>query len=252
MITLLCFLIAWFYKNKRKNCDKSRISTLDSHDRNANEEEGSLYDSINEDEIYDDNIQIIYSKECTAVINSLTSDSNVSSLKSECSDYLHPYTTVTKDIETHTYCTQIKSYDSSSSSSASDDMKRDSGYTHPYQNLEAVKSGESKLEYSKLVQYFEFTDIPKPASMSISLPNKTNIYRSKLKEQKEYDVGVLCSVLKENQSPCVINRNIIASSRSSDFKFHLVRYFSSVPTFDQRENTCVDNDKLSNVKHMSV
>lgn len=245
LIALLAFLFFWFYNNKRKDS----VFIQDNHEGNANEEDGSLYDSINENELYDENIQIIYSQESIVNLNRQPSESEESSNKSGCSGYLHPYTTVTKDVETHTYCTQIKSHDSSSSSSATDDMKRDSGYTHPYQQLEAVKSVESKSEYSKLVQYLELIDITIPSNVSKSLSNKTILSNLKLNEQKEYDVDVLCPVLN---NPCVIKRNNIPSCQSLDFKFHPVRYFSSFPSFDQRENTGVDKAKLSIVKRMSV
>lgn len=243
IIALLAVLFFWFYIKKRKDS----VFIQDNHEGNVNEENGSLYDSINENEIYDDNIQIIYSQESIVNINRHPSESEESSHKSGCSDYLHPYTIVTKGVETHTYCTQIKSHDSSSSSS--DDMKRDSGYTHPYQQLDAVKSVESKSEYSKLVEYLELIDITIPSNVSKSLSNKTILSSLKLNEQKKYDVDVLCPVLN---NPCVIKRNNIPSCQSLDFKFHPVRYFSSFPTFDQRENTGVDNEKLSNVKRMSV
>ncbi|XP_052065931.1 uncharacterized protein LOC127705643 [Mytilus californianus] len=252
IITLLCFVSLWFYNNKRKDSEKGRISTQESHERNANEEAGSLYDSINEDEIYDDNIQIIYSQENSVVFNKQTSDSEGSSQQSGCSGYLHPYTTVTKDFETHSYCTQIKSYDSSNSSSVVDDMKRDSGYTHPYQQIDVEKTIESKAEYSKLVQYLELIDITKPSSMSKSLPNKTLLSSSKLNDQKKYDVGVLSPFSNSNHSHCVINRNTIPSHQSLDFRFHYVSYFSSFFAFDRRGDNSIDNEKISNFKHMSV
>lgn len=246
VIASLCFLFFCFYNNKRKDDKQGRISIQDSHE--ANDENGSVYDSINESEIYDDNIQIIYSEETTIALSRQTSDSEESSKESGCSGYLHPYTTVTKDVETHMYCTQITSYDSSSSSFTTDDMTRDSGYTHPYQQLEAIKSVESKSEYSNLVQYLELIDITRHSSVSKPLSNKTILPNLKLNDQKEYDVGVLCPV---STSQCFINRNNDPSCQSLDFRFHPVRYFSSFPTFDQRENNIVDNENVPHVKHMS-
>lgn len=245
--TLVCFVFVWLYKNKSKNSDNIRISSQDSTERNANDQEGSLYDSINEDEIYDDNIQIRYCQDSTVVVNS--SDSERSSLTSESSGYLHAYTSVTKQIETHAYCEQINSYDRRSSSSIIDRMKKNSEYTHTYQQMEDVKTIETKSEYSKLVQYLELIDITVPSSVSESLSNKTISSSLRLNDQKEYDVDVLCPVLN---SPCLMTKNNIPSCQPLDFKFHPVRYFSSFPTFDQRENTGVDNEKLSNVKRMSV
>ncbi|CAG2192460.1 unnamed protein product [Mytilus edulis] len=210
--------------------------------------EGSLYDSINEEEIYDDNIQIIYSVESTEVVNKITSDSEGSAVESDCSGYLHPYATVIKDFETHTYCKQIKSYDSSSLHSVTDDTDIDSRYTHPYEQLEVENMAEVKSDYGELVHYFELIDITKPASMSKMLSNNSLISNSNDNDQTENDIIALSPLLNKTMIPYIFNRNIIPAHQSLNCKFNQTTHFSSLPTFDQRE----EKEKIPNLKHMSV
>ncbi|CAG2256817.1 unnamed protein product [Mytilus edulis] len=125
LIIMLCFGFGLFYKYKNNQVAKiSRRESRRGNEISANDEDSSLYASINEDEIYDDNIQIIYSDKGKEMTNNQASESDRSSPKSENSGYLHPYTTVFKNSEPHIYCKELNYNDTSSESSVPTDTKK--------------------------------------------------------------------------------------------------------------------------------
>ncbi|CAC5368387.1 unnamed protein product [Mytilus coruscus] len=145
--------------HKAKKIQINRI--IEQNDIHTNEETiESLYESIDESAICDDNIQITNAQESLEEDNTLQSDSEVSS---KSSGYLHPYTPFIGKIKTH--CTQINSTHSSTVSSQSGDNKRDSGYAHPYQQLQQDLEdlrNTPKSDYTELtvIHYSELVDFP--------------------------------------------------------------------------------------------
>lgn len=154
-------LIFKYYK--RHKAKKLRINQIIEHNRTQTNEEiidESLYESIDESTICDDNIQITNLKDRKEDDNTLQSGSDVSS---KSSGYLHPYTSFSGKFQKH--CSPIISPHSSSVSLQSGDNKRDSGYTHPYQQLQQENDDRrktSKSDYTELtaVHYLELVDFP--------------------------------------------------------------------------------------------
>lgn len=254
LIILLAFGFVLFYKYKNNQVAKSKISTQESLQGNEisdDDADSSLYASINEDEIYDDNIQIIYSDEAKEVINNKSSESDRSSPKSENSGYLHPYTTVLKDSEQHIYCEEFNYNDTSSESSVRNDTKRDSGYIHPYQQLQVKQIPKS--EYSELVQYFELIDITKTTNIDTSLTNSTNQSSfTKHRELNQNGFKALSPVLLKDRMPYDINCYAFPRSQSSDIILNSTRHCLLSPSLDRYDKTCINDVKSSNFKHMSV
>lgn len=125
---------------------------------------GSSYESTNERVISDDIFQRPHSQTREENNRGPTSGSNLSSLRTLNSGYLHPYTTFTDRKETHSYCTKINFYNSSGAYSVSKLPKVASRYTHPVALLEhehtelqtIPKSNETELH---TVHYLELVDV---------------------------------------------------------------------------------------------
>lgn len=155
LIVCVCVAFVCIYKVKTKILKGNNTEASHGiHGQNLNPgdvELDSLYDSIDEDSIYDDNIQVWYSDENTGKDRYQKSESDSYCRKSETSSYLHPYATLNKMDERHVYCTNISAYDNSSSSE-SDIVKRNSEYTHIYQQPQHKEMTDNNSEYNKLFQ----------------------------------------------------------------------------------------------------
>lgn len=130
---------------------------------NETDNDDSLYESIDESAIYDDNIQIPNQQESLKYDENVEIESKLSSTESEVSGYLHPYTTFIEK-ETHLYSTNTNSSNSSSTPVSLENIRGDSGYTHPYQQLQQEHKQlrtTQKSDYTELtvVHFFELVDV---------------------------------------------------------------------------------------------
>ncbi|CAG2253708.1 unnamed protein product [Mytilus edulis] len=121
-----------FRKYKSKQLKNNHITEPDNNQTNEESSTENVYEIIDESSIFDENIQTTNPTERLEDDKNPQSGSEISSTNS---GYLHPYTTFTERNETHTYCTQINTNNSSSLSSSSSSLRRDSGYTHPLRTL---------------------------------------------------------------------------------------------------------------------
>lgn len=151
-ITCVCVSFLCLYKFKTIQLKKNlTVPSPDFHSDNDNTDDGShsAYDSIDENGILDINIEVLGSRENIGMDSCRKSESDSSPSKSETSSYLHPYVTMNKNDDTHAYCSRIWSC-SSGSSSVSDFVNRNSGYTHPYQQPQHIEITDLHTEYKML------------------------------------------------------------------------------------------------------
>lgn len=154
-------------KNRSKQSQNIPITIQNDHWISADNDttnDDSLYESIDESAICEDNFQNRNPQEGIEEDENMKSESKLSSIKSENSGYLHPYTTFTESKNTHVYCTKAFYSDNTSTSSSSGNEKRYSGYTHPYQQLnkkELELRPAQTSDYTELtvVHYLELVDV---------------------------------------------------------------------------------------------
>ncbi|CAG2254542.1 unnamed protein product [Mytilus edulis] len=122
--TVVCVVCVCFYRSKTRQLKK--ISTGNSENQ-IHEEENSCYDSyesIDEDAIYDDNVLDDYSEYSENKYNK--SESEGSTLNSEKSGYLLPFTSIIPNPEQdeHVYCRGVTSNKGINTSSLLDNEER--------------------------------------------------------------------------------------------------------------------------------
>lgn len=150
------------YKSKLlKNVQLAQQSDLNITD-NETDENDSLYESIDESAIYDDNILIPNQQDSLEYDKNEEFESKLSSTESEISGYLNPYTTFIEK-ETHLYSTNTNYSNNISPPVSSENIKGDSGYTHPYQQLQQEHKQlqtAQKSDYTELtvVHFLELVD----------------------------------------------------------------------------------------------
>ncbi|CAC5358918.1 unnamed protein product [Mytilus coruscus] len=118
-------IISFFLYRKSKNISFDRGSQQHNSDSIDNENADDIYDVIDENTLYDDNIIVVYS------------DGSVSSSCHQCADNDNYLTPCSVDVELHyenkNFKTDTDSKESDSLSSINDTSN--SGYLHPYQSL---------------------------------------------------------------------------------------------------------------------
>ncbi|CAC5385995.1 unnamed protein product [Mytilus coruscus] len=164
--TFMCVAFICFHRSKTRQLIEN--STINSENQVNDDTKScySLYESIDEDAIYDDNILDDNSE--YSADNYCKTESEGSTLNSEKSDYLLPFTSVipNRGLDEHLYCTDVRSVTGSSVSSLSDHMKEDLKPINQYEQLQTELSKQSKSEYTNLqaVYYLELIDIRKSNS----------------------------------------------------------------------------------------
>ncbi|CAC5375166.1 unnamed protein product [Mytilus coruscus] len=190
----MCVAFICFHRGRTRQL----IENSNIHSENQIKEENnscySLYESIDEGAIYDDNVldddsEYSEDKYCkpeseNSTLNSENSgyllpftsmipkngrdnyckpESESSTLNSENSGYLLPFTSMIPNHgrDEHPYCRYVKSSRGSSVSYLSDDIEKDLKHINPYEQLQTELNEQSKFEYTHLhaVHYLELVDI---------------------------------------------------------------------------------------------
>lgn len=260
LIVSAVIMCVCFYQHKIKQISKQQthLHTVRTESiKTTDVVEDSLYDSIDEDALYDDNIIIIYDREIVGVRTENDSDVEISSRKSEASGYLHPYTTVLESCETQAYCTLIKSVDSSSTSFVAVEMKTDSEYTHLYQQLQQERSPETKTEYSEINvhQYLELVGITGNANESEYF-TKTGIdVYSEKNEQTcacNEDAREAYKNSHHGNISSITNERLSTGGHHVDLQFYSMQQLSSLSELTTEADNYEDNRNLLKFRHLSV
>ncbi|CAG2215525.1 unnamed protein product [Mytilus edulis] len=167
--TFMCIAFILFHRGKTRQL----IEHLTIHSENQVNEDSnscySLYEIIDEDAIYDDNILDEYSE--YSEDNYCKPESDGSTLNSEKSGYLLPFVTMIPNHgqEEHPYSKDEKSNGESSASSLSNHMEKYFKVINSYEQLHTEENKQSQSEYAHLhaVQYLELIDMKKAMQMIV-------------------------------------------------------------------------------------
>lgn len=211
----MCVAFICFHKSKTRQLIEN--STINSENQVNDDTKScySLYESIDEDAIYDDNILDEYSE--YSEDNYCKPESDGSTLNSEKSGYLLPFVTMIPKHgqEEHPYSRDLRSNGESSASSLSDHMETDLKPINQYEQLQTELSKQSKSEYSNLeaVYYLELIDIRKSYSNNSFTETVQNCCESTVstlinnlrKIRKCYSINDISG--KDMLSECITSKN---------------------------------------------
>lgn len=237
-LLLLLLIIVLIIVCRRKTKSQNQQITFQNDNPNTEEIDSantdSLYESIDESNLCEDIIQIRNTNASKMLDMNLQPESELSSIKSENSGYLHPYTTLTERKETHLYFTPTNSSTNSGMSCFSENVKRDSEYTHPYNQLQqdnAQLRTAKKSEYTQLtaVYYLELVDVHYNigSASRADLPDCKNSTRNSCEGEGNERVDPMrhspldkCSSVQHVQSPFAISSQDLTNDDMSQAVKH--------------------------------
>lgn len=211
----MCIAFILFHRGKTRQL----IEHLTIHSENQVNEDSnscySLYEIIDEDAIYDDNILDNYSE--YSEDNYCKPESDGSTLNSEKSGYLLPFVTMIPihGQEEHPYSKDERSNGESSASSLSNHMEKYFKVINSYEQLHTEEKKQSQSEYAHLhaVQYLELIDMRKSYANDSLTENVQNCCDStvgtlidKFREiRKCYSDNNICG--QDILSECITSKN---------------------------------------------
>lgn len=169
--SVMCVICICFHRGKTKQLEKISNVTPENQINEIDNSCYSSYESIDENAIYDDNILDDHFKHSDDIYSKSASEG--STLDSEKSGYLLPFTTITPNngLEEHVYCGGVKYIKGSNVSSVFSSGKMGLEQINPYEQLQTKLTDKSKSEYTSLdvVHYLELIDIRKELNSSNQL-----------------------------------------------------------------------------------